>query len=203
MHPTSLLSLGFGLLSLVIALPNYGPSSGFTEEIDFDERTVIPAVPALTPVGNEKGLNFNAWVLNEATNVSAVLPHTPDIEIATGPVSQSTNGTPTITPVSPYKFFDLISFWFGCQGATVESTVDVAVRCTIFVAGFVGTQEIDAATFSFPPASSSPPPLERAPMTLAQLPSTFKRLTKVTIIQSDPNTQALQADSFRVTLYKS
>ena len=163
----------------------------------------MPAAPALNPVGNEKGLFFNSWVINSATTVSGVVPHTLPNEIVTAIEQQATNGTPTISPVSPYKSFDLYSFYFGCPADSGEGSLGAAVQCTISVAGFQGSKEVAVASFTFsPPIGVSPPPTS-VPMILAQLDTTFRKLTSVTMIQGTPAAEGIVADDFNVALYKS
>ena len=181
-------------------------TTGFNEQrqladsIKFDDKPIIPAVGVLNPAGIQKNIFFNAFDIIMPNPTSALKPHSfPNVGV-TSLAQQATNGTPSLTPVSPYKYFDLYSFYFGCALNTNEAVVDTAVKCTITVKGFVGGSQVAGTTFTF-----TPPALVAisAPLTQAVLPKSFRRVNKVTVIQENPATQALGIDDVIAALYTS
>lgn len=100
---------------------------------------------------------------------------------------------------SKYKHFTLKSFWFACGLNNVQNAADTTKQCTILVAGFRGEQEIAAATFTFSPTVAQ---RLSAPMIKAVLPSSFANVDTVTMIQSNPTTQAFNVDNIDYVLYK-
>ena len=155
----------------------------------------------MNAVGNEKGVFFNSWVINQNLNTpaSGLLTHSPFNEIVTAVEQQEFNSTAYISPVSPYKFLDLYSFYFGIAANTGEGVASAALEGTILVAGFVGTKEVDVATYTFTPTAKQ---TTAAPMIFAELPSSFRRLTNVTFSVGVPLLQVIAADDFVVALYK-
>ena len=141
----------------------------------FDERSANPATPLLNPVGVDKGLYFQSWVLvNSGTQVLGLRTHSPEISIVTANEQRGIDGTPTITSIysgSKTKLFDLKSFYFGCLGNDVAAAGNsVAVQCTVLSAGFKGNQEIVVASYTFTPTVSG---LVQVPMIQAVLPVSF------------------------------
>ena len=126
--------------------------------------------------------------------------HSQPNAIVTAFEQQATNGTPSLTilyPGSCIKSFDLHSFYFGCPANTAATAADVAIQCTIFVAGFRNDKEVAVATYTFTPPT---PPVD-VPMIQAVLPGSFVELQNVTIIQDDPTLEVLAADNFVVTTH--
>lgn len=110
--------------------------------------------------------------------------------IVTAFEQQATNGTPSLTilfPDSNLKSFDLHSFYFGYLAKTGATAVDVALQCTIAVAGFREGQEVTVAgyTFTLPTAAVD------VSMIQAVLPGSFLESQNVTIIQGDPISKVL------------
>lgn len=99
---------------------------------------------------------------------------------------------------SEYKRFDFKSFWFGCGFTNFEGIVDAAVQCTVLVARFYEGKEVGVATLTFTPMAEES---LRQEMIEAVLPRGFGGLDTVTMIQSDPATQALVVDNMDYVLY--
>ena len=79
----------------------------------------------------------------------------------------------------------------------MEGEADVAVQCTITVAGFRNGQQVAVASFTFSPIVGE----LAVPMIEAVLEPDFVTLQNVTIVQGDPILQALVADDFNVTTH--
>ncbi|KAL8723627.1 MAG: hypothetical protein Q9181_007239 [Wetmoreana brouardii] len=189
-------SLFFAQASL--ALP---PSKRATtaEVINFDTRKANAVLPALNNVGVEKDLYFQSFVIvNGALLLLGVFPHSGKNYIATATEQQALTGTPAIYPASKGKIFTLNSFYFGCAGNTVASVADVAVQCTISVAGFVANREVVSATYTFSPTVAN---TVRSGMIQAKLPKGFAGVQNVTVIQDNPVTKVLLLDDIDVVLY--
>ncbi|KAL8706258.1 MAG: hypothetical protein Q9201_000695 [Fulgogasparrea decipioides] len=168
----------------------------------FDTRTANPVLSALNNVGVEKGLYFQSFVVvNTSLTLTAVFPHSGTNEIATAVEQQDLTGTPAITSIysgSEVRYFTLKSFYFGCEANSVVSVADVALQCTIFVAGFKDGQEKGSATYTFSPTAAN---VVRPSMIQAKLPDDFVELQNVTVIQDNPKLKALVLDDINVMLY--
>lgn len=109
---------------------------------------------------------------------------------------QSTNGTPTLTPVAPYVYLALEDFFFGCASHTDETVASAAIQCGITVAGFTtgSDQEAALADFTYTPAAVAIAP---AAMEHAVLPPAFlaPNIDRITIVQDDPTIEALLIDN--------
>ena len=159
---------------------------------------VNPVLAALNPVGIEDTIFFNAWAVDNQPPTVGVPAHSQPNAIVTAFEQQTTNGTPSLTilyPGSMVKSFNLYSFYFGCPANTGASAVDVALQCTIDVAGFRNGQEVAVASYTFTPPTAA----VDVPMIQAVLPGSFVNLQNVTIIQDDPTLEVLAADNFNVT----
>lgn len=106
------------------------------------------------------------------------------------------NGTPTLTPVTPYVYLELEDFDCGCALHTDEDAASAAVPCTITVAGFatILDQEVTLASFTFTPLLLAVAPVQTEH---AALPATLlgQKIVNVTNMQDDPLTQALLVDT--------
>ncbi|KAI4232172.1 MAG: hypothetical protein L6R40_007487 [Gallowayella cf. fulva] len=192
LHPTHLPpSSTYVPLKLPIAhLPSTPPTDS---QAQFDERKVIPSVPALNPVGIEKAAPPSA-------SPSAAQPPTRPRTSSSAPSSRlPPNGTATITTASKAKPFDFHTFFFGCAANSGESVVDSAVQCTILLGGFRNGKEVAVATFTFTPALKDGSLPTSTLMIKAVLPIEFRNLHSVTLAQTDPLLQVLVADDFELT----
>lgn len=181
--------------------PSFSPH-GFPSKssIQFDERNPNPVLGALNPVGIEDTIFFNSWVVCIQPAAQGVPAHSQPNAIVTANEQQLVNGTPSLTilyPGSPLESFDLHSFFFGCVANTAASAVDVAVQCTVFVAGFRNGQEVTVASYTFTPPTAA----VNVPMIQAVLPGSFVDLQNVTVIQDDPTIEVLVADDFNATTH--
>ncbi|KAL8917784.1 MAG: hypothetical protein Q9208_007765 [Pyrenodesmia sp. 3 TL-2023] len=148
-----------------------------------------------------RGLAYKAWnYLDISPPTSGSAPQSPKNSIATNQVEgQTLRGTPAMTVVysgSKSLYFDLLSFFFNCVTPTGTGLAQIAVQCTIFVAGFdSANKQVASATYTF-----TPPLLQitKAPMIQAVLPPSFANLRNVTLVQSIPTTQVLLVDDYKV-----
>lgn len=98
----------------------------------FDDRTAIPAVSLINPVGNYKGLNWKALDILQAglNGQGAVIAQSGANVAANGVPDTIRDGGISITAQS-VKSFDLHYAYFGCVVDTVETAASVPQACTI------------------------------------------------------------------------
>ena len=136
-------------------------------------------VPQLADVGvrENQGLKYTAW--RYSTPLLGKLDRLPPPSginyIATGVLTQQTNGQPMIEPAPGYTSFDLKSLRFGCI-ANVQSANGVPQTCTILVSGVQKSGKFVSQTLIF-----NPNPLPQASQFGSQTfdPAEFKNLIKV------------------------
>ena len=128
-------------------------------------------------VGIYNGLSYTGFGVRKADPITktheGIVPQSqPNIALAIGLPVSVMNPTSTLSPVhsiatnytkSPYKTFDLPSFYFACNQETLESAAGAAIGCVISVIGFYpgGSQ-----TPVYTAGSAAPNPL-KDPMVLA------------------------------------
>lgn len=132
----------------------------------FDDRIIKPALTLLNPLGIEVNIFLNPWAVDNQPPTVGVPAHSQLNPIVTAFEQQATNGTPSLTilyPDSNLKSFDLHSFYFGYLANTSATAVDVALQCTIAVAGFREGQEVTVAgyTFTLPTVAVDVPMIQR------------------------------------------
>lgn len=132
----------------------------------FDDRIIKPALTLLNLLGIEVNIFCNPWAVDNQPPRVGVPAHSQLNAIVTAFEQQATNGTPSLTilyPDSNLKSFDLHSFYFGYLANTGATAVDVALQCTIAVAGFREGQEVTVAgyTFTLPTAAVDVPMIQR------------------------------------------
>ncbi|KAF6217415.1 hypothetical protein HO133_006931 [Letharia lupina] len=133
----------------------------------FDDRIIKPALTLLNPLGIEVNIFLNPWAVDNQPPTVGVPAHSQLNPIVTAFEQQATNGTPSLTilyPDSNLKSFDLHSFYFGYLANTSATAVDVALQCTIAVAGFREGQEVTVAgyTFTLPTVAVDVPMIQSA-----------------------------------------
>jgi hypothetical protein len=103
----------------------------------FDDRTSIPAVSEINPVGNYKGLNWKALDILQAgvNGFGAVIAESGANVAANGVSDTLLDGGISITAQSVKKF-DLHYAYFGCVVDTVETAASVAQACTVAFSGY-------------------------------------------------------------------
>lgn len=116
-------------------------------------------------------------------------------------ITQLTRGTPTLTvdyPCSESQYFNFERFYFGCVTPTQQGAAQIAVQCSVLVAGFnAANKQVAVATYTITPPAAN---LAKAPMIEAQVPSGFVNLRNVTVVQSSPATQVLLMDCAKYRL---
>ncbi|KAI4282839.1 MAG: hypothetical protein L6R38_002640 [Xanthoria sp. 2 TBL-2021] len=173
----------------------------------FDDRTapLLPADPNVA-VNVYRGLFYRAFnIRNLASPTSGSTPRTSPNGIPSSLViTQLTRGTPTLTVDylgSKPLYFNFERFYFGCVTPTQQGAAQIAVQCSVLVAGFnAANKQVAVATYTFTPPVAN---VAKAPMIEAQLPSGFVNLRNVTIVQSSPATQVLLLDNAKYTLATS
>ena len=110
---------------------------GTTVLATFDDRTALPGVSQLNPVGNYKGLNWKALDVLQAgvLGINAVLPQSGINVAANGVTNTLLEGGISITAQS-VKSFDLQYAYFGCVVNTVETAASVPQACTVAFSGY-------------------------------------------------------------------
>jgi hypothetical protein len=145
----------------------------------FDDRTAIPAVSLINPVGNYKGLNWKALDILQAglNGQGAVIAQSGANVAANGVPDTIRNGGISITAQS-VKSFDLHYAYFGCVVDTVETAASVPQACTIaFSAYKKGQSEVyKTVNVQFNPSN---PLISK--MTKATFDSSFAGLDRVDV----------------------
>ncbi|KAM0696564.1 hypothetical protein Q7P36_003812 [Cladosporium allicinum] len=145
----------------------------------FDDRTAIPAVSLINPVGNYKGLNWKALDILQAgvNGFGAIIPQSGTIVAANGVPDTIRDGGISITAQS-VKSFDLHYAYFGCVVDTVETAASVPQACTIaFSAYKKGQSEVyKTVNVQFNPSN---PLISK--MTKATFDSSFAGLDRVDV----------------------
>jgi hypothetical protein len=129
-------------LALLGAAAQAGPvpavrDLGTTVLATFDDRTSIPGVSLINPVGNYKGLNWKALDILQAgvNGFGAVIAQSGSNVAANGVPDTLRDGGISITAQS-VKSFDLEYAYFGCVVDTVETAASVAQACTVAFSGY-------------------------------------------------------------------
>jgi hypothetical protein len=145
----------------------------------FDDRTAIPAVSLINPVGNYKGLNWKALDILQAglNGQGAVIAQSGANVAANGVPDTIRDGGISITAQS-VKSFDLHYAYFGCVVDTVETAASVPQACTIaFSAYKKGQSEVyKTVNVQFNPSN---PLISK--MTKATFDSSFAGLDRVDV----------------------
>lgn len=145
----------------------------------FDDRTAIPAVSLINPVGNYKGLNWKALDILQAglNGQGAVIAQSGANVAANGVPDTIRDGGISITAQS-VKSFDLHYAYFGCVVDTVETAASVPQACTIaFSAYKTGQSEVyKTVNVQFNPSN---PLISK--MTKATFDSSFAGLDRVDV----------------------
>lgn len=100
-------------------------------------------------------MTYNSFSLGNTADmlVGGIPAHTEPNAIITNSQQQGINGSPSLTIAKPYKSFGLIDFWFGCSAHSGEGAANLAIRCTVTVAGFQSSsdKEVALASYTFTP----------------------------------------------------
>lgn len=116
----------FALVGLATAIPAWTPVGGnpkldmctIDQVATFDNLAAVPAIPEINPIGTYMGLTYNAFnVLQQGVLgiIAAGIKPQSGTQVASNGITDSVlSGGPAILPASPYKSFNLKSFFFGC-----------------------------------------------------------------------------------------
>lgn len=122
------------------SLPSHNYNHNLTLPTQYDDITVVPAVPAANTLGTYKGLNYTGFAVNQvgvggAAQLTGVAPHTKPNNIVSGVQQTSTTGQNAGFSIdkTKSKFFDLKSLYYGCSINTSEGAEGAAQQCTINV----------------------------------------------------------------------
>ena len=145
----------------------------------FDDRTAIPAVSLINPVGNYKGLNWKALDILQAglNGQGAVIAQSGANVAANGVPDTIRDGGISITAQS-VKSFDLHYAYFGCVVDTVETAASVPQACTIAFSAYKKGQSEVYKTVNVQFNPSNPLILK---MTKATFDSSFAGLDRVDV----------------------
>ncbi|KAK5121677.1 hypothetical protein LTR85_004849 [Meristemomyces frigidus] len=163
-------------LCSALALPTF-PSQ--IQTATFDDLNATLNIPALY-----QGLEWSFDLNRSSTNiVPNTAPHVATYSIA----SQLEGKTATIATTTQTKYFDLISFYFGCS----QWPVGVAEGCTIAVTGYdVNGNMVGEAPFVFA-VTIAQERSGRVPMYKAVLPDSFRGLVNATVLIANSETLAV------------
>jgi hypothetical protein len=145
----------------------------------FDDRTSIPGVSVINPVGNYKGLNWKGLEVLQpgVLGISPIIPQSGINVAANGAPDTLLDGGISIT-ANTVKKFDLHYAYFGCVVDTVETAASVAQACTVAFSGYKkGQSEVyKTVNVQFDPSN----PLA-SKMTKATFDSSFAGLDRVDV----------------------
>ncbi|KAK4503919.1 hypothetical protein PRZ48_004834 [Zasmidium cellare] len=198
------------LASLASAAVFPQPRAEFIDA-NYDDITVVPAVPAANTLTTYRGLNYTGFATNQAgvggaLQITGVAPHTKPNNIVSGIQQTSTTGQNAgFSIATGSKYFDLKSFYYGCSVNTLEGAEGLAQQCTINVRGYRQLNDanpVASAQFSFNPKVTQP----LANPNLATFDKSFSVLQRVEIVQiesqSGEATNVVVLDDVAYNLYK-
>ncbi|USW58600.1 hypothetical protein Slin15195_G119190 [Septoria linicola] len=138
MHISTLLP-AFAALALANKAPAY--KSQYTVA-NYDDITVVPAVPAANNLGTYKGLKYTAFATNQALDVTGVATKSPMNNIVSGVQQTALAGAEAGFAIAgDSKYFDLKSLYYGCSVNTAEGAAGLPQACTINVRGYRKTTD--------------------------------------------------------------
>lgn len=153
-------------------------------------------MPLLSPVGDYQTLHFGVWLVSP-TFTTGVRPPTKPNAISYTAYSNALKGTPFITPIDASSAFDLYSFYYGCQVATVEGAVGLPISCTFTVTGYKGNRKVGKQTFEYEPSNDL-----LAPMKYGVLGSWATSLTNVTFATFNDTIIATKLDNVKYAIIR-
>lgn len=134
------------------------------------------------------------------TEVAGLRAHTPNNGAAFAAGTTLSDGTPMISanyPTSTVKYFDLVSWYFGCVLAAGESLDSAPVSCMITATGYDSTgMQVALQTFNFVAHGS----LQN--MNPDTFNSAFRRVYSVTFTVSNPTMNAAAIDNVVTIVYQ-
>lgn len=170
-----------GLLSAATQATPVPASSASSNTVlaTFDDLPSLPGVSQLNPVGNYKGLNWNALDVLQAgvLGINAVLPQSGINVAANGVTDTLLAGGISITAQS-VKSFDLEYAYFGCVVNTLETAASVPQACTV---AFSGYKKGSNKVFKTVNQQFNPTNALISKMTKATFDSAFKGLDRVDV----------------------
>lgn len=145
----------------------------------FDDKSSLPAVSELNPVGIYNGLNYQGFDVLQAglLGINAVTAESGINVAANSIVGDILQGSPAFIAAT-VSTFDLQSLYFGCVVNTLESAVSVPEECTIAFTAFKkgSSTPYETVNQQFNPSN----PLISG-MTEVTFPSSWKGLERVEI----------------------
>ena len=128
------LTTAIAFAALASGAPNsYSYPRGQYVKANYDDITVLPALPAVNGLTTYKGLTYSAWAVNQvgvggALQLAGVAPHSKPNNIVSGVQQTALTGTNAefSTENTNTKSIDLLSFYYGCAINTAEGAENVA-----------------------------------------------------------------------------
>ncbi|CAK4033708.1 Hypothetical predicted protein [Lecanosticta acicola] len=157
-------------------------------DANYDDIAAVPAVPAATPLGVYKGLNYTGFAVDEggvdgAGVVAGVAAHSPPNQIVTGFEQTSLTGANAGWQVeNKAGSFDLYSFYYGCAVNSVEGAEGVPQQCTFNVRGYrraADANPVAQQQFSFTPKTTA----VLAQAMQATFENSFSNIQRVEVVQ--------------------
>ncbi|CAK4016208.1 Hypothetical predicted protein [Lecanosticta acicola] len=187
------------MLSSIIALPVFAilastaPSKssqpkGQYIDANYDDITVVPAVPAANTLTTYRGLNYTGWAVNQVgvggqAELTGIAPESKPNNIVSGFGQTSLTGANAGWSVaSSASTFDQLAFYYGCSVNTVEGAEGLPQQCIFDVKGYRKASDasyVAIKQFSFNPKATQ---LVAQPV-LATFDSSFANLQRVEIVQ--------------------
>lgn len=140
MHFSTLALPTFALLAAARGGFRPSPSpKGQLIDANYDDITVVPAVPAANTLTTYKGLNYTGFATNQVgvagtASLTGVAAHSKPNNIVSGFQQTSLTGQNAgFSIASGSKYFDLLSFYYGCSVNTVEGAEGLPQQCTFNV----------------------------------------------------------------------
>lgn len=127
---------------LAAARAGFGPSplpKGQLIDANYDDITVVPALPAANTLSIYDGLNYTGFATNQVgldgtASLTGVAAHSEPNNIVSGFQQTSLTGQNAgFSVASDSKYFDLLSFYYGCSVNTVEGAEGLPQQCTFNV----------------------------------------------------------------------
>ncbi|UZJ57618.1 hypothetical protein CBS101457_006938 [Exobasidium rhododendri] len=168
--------------------------SSITANFDDQSYALGTVLPAASPVGTYKGLEYNAFVGYMSTELSGVLPHSPSNEILTGLPQTTTDGTAYIGATGSTTYFDFKSFYFGCAVDSVTGAVAVPTACTVVATGFYEGKEKIVQEFNYTPDNILAAGQNKAKTQYSKCHTGFTGVDKVEFTSTNPTLDIVLLD---------